>query len=198
MNAELDRLLLEGRPRWRRLGELLDLAASAPDHSLGPEILRDIVRHYRLATADLARARVATADPEVIGPLNALVGRGYRFVYGARRHEGVGGGGGAFAAVAMLKKFFRFLGRDVPQAYRRSTRAVAIATLVFVAGALVGFAAVAIRPALAEELIPGMFFTESPRERVANIERDPERIANVQDAAAFGAELYTHNIRSRS
>ena len=70
-----------------------------------------------------------------------------------------------------------------------------VAALVFGAGALVGFVAVAIRPANAEELIPDQFFTQSPRERVAEIERNPERIANVADAARFGAELYTHNIQ---
>ena len=40
-----------------------------------------------------------------------------------------------------------------------------------------------------------LFFTESPKERVAKIERGEERIANVEDALLFGASLYTHNIR---
>ncbi len=185
MALPLERLLAEGRDRWRRLDELLDVAAKAPAWELGPERMRDIVRLYRLAAADLNRLLAATADPELIDPLNALVGRGYRFVYGARRVESFGG----------VRRLVRFFTREIPAGFRTARRAVVVASIAFGAGALLGFGAVAVRPSFAEDLVPGEFFTSSPRERVAEIEKKDERISTVQEAADFGSQLYTHNIR---
>ena len=62
-------------------------------------------------------------------------------------------------------------------------------------GALFGVLAVLARPSTAEDLIPEQFFTQSPRERVESIEKEEERIATLDDAAMFGAQLYTPNIR---
>ena len=179
----LERLLGEGRDRWRRLDELLDVADRSPEWELGPERMREIVRLYRIAAADLNRALALTADPEILVPLNALVGRAYRFVYGARRAEPARG------------RLARFFAREIPAAFRRARGAVLTATLAFGLGAVLGFAAVAVRPALAEDLVPGAFFSASPRERVAEIERREERISSVREAAQFGSMLYTHNIQ---
>jgi uncharacterized membrane protein SpoIIM required for sporulation len=62
-------------------------------------------------------------------------------------------------------------------------------------GGVVGFLSVLARPDDAPRLIPAMFHTESPRERVEKIESAPERIASLADAAGFGSNLYVHNIR---
>ncbi len=185
MAITLERLLSEGRDRWRRLDDLLDVVAKSPAWELGPERMRDIVRLYRLAAADLNRMLAVTADPELIDPLNALVGRGYRFVYGARRAEAFGG----------WRRLVRFFSREIPAGFRRARGAVVVASLAFGAGSLLGFGAVAVRPSLAEDLVPGAFFSSSPRERVAEIEREEERISTVEQAADFGSQLYTHNIR---
>jgi uncharacterized membrane protein SpoIIM required for sporulation len=56
-------------------------------------------------------------------------------------------------------------------------------------------AAVLVDRANGPRLIPGDFFTESPRERVARIEHDDERIDSTEKAMLFGASLYTHNIQ---
>ena len=185
MSPPLDRLLAEGRDRWRRLDELLDVASKSPAWELGPERMREIVRLYRLAAADLNRLLASTADPDLIDPLNALVGRGYRFVYGSRRIEPYGG----------LRRLGRFFAHEIPAGFRGARKAVVVAALAFGVGALLGFCAVAMRPVLAEDLVPGEFFTASPRERVAEIEEKDERIATVAQAADFGSQLYTHNIR---
>ncbi len=39
MPITLERLLADGRDRWRRLDELLDIAAKSPAWELGPETL---------------------------------------------------------------------------------------------------------------------------------------------------------------
>lgn len=180
---DIDRFLQERNPRWERLSELLNRAENAPERDLGPEGMRELLRLYRLTSSDLNQARSLTADPEILERLNALAGRGYRFIYRPRRG---GRWTGSLAA---------FLGARVPEAFQRHARAVAAAAGVFLLGALFGLTAVLLRPATAEDLIPEQFFTESPRERVERIEESEERIANVEDAALFGAQLYTHNIR---
>jgi uncharacterized membrane protein SpoIIM required for sporulation len=63
------------------------------------------------------------------------------------------------------------------------------------AGAAVGFAAVAANAANARALIPPQFFIERPAARVQQIEGGKERIGSLSQATAFGAYLYTHNIQ---
>ena len=179
----LERFLRERSDRWRRLEDLLDLADRTSEPELGPERIRELVRLYRLAATDLNEARSWTADPELLGRLNALCGRGYRFVYSARRQGSLRG------------QVRRFFAADLPAAFQREARWVGAAAAALVLGALLGVGAVLVRPATAADLIPGPFFTESPRERVAEIERGGERIARVEEAANLGAALYTHNIQ---
>lgn len=185
MPMDIDRFVEERKDHWRRLEELLDRAEQLTERDLGPEGMRDILRLYRLTSSDLNQARSLTADPEVLERLNALAGRGYRFIYRSRR-SGLAGA---------LRRFGRFLSFDVPEAYRQEAWAVGVAAAALLLGALFGFLAVIARPSSAEDLIPGELFTQSPRERVEEIEKNEERIATIDDAAQFGAQLYTHNIR---
>jgi uncharacterized membrane protein SpoIIM required for sporulation len=179
----VERFVRERSDRWRRLEELLDVADRTSEPELGPERIRELVRLYRLTATDLNEARSWTADPELLGRLNALCGRGYSFVYNARRQ-------GSFAG--QVRRFFAV---ELPAAFRREARWVAAAAAALVLGALVGAGAVLLRPAAAADLIPAQFFTESPRDRVAQIERGDERIGQVEQAADLGAFLYTHNIQ---
>lgn len=185
MPMDIDRFVEERKDHWRRLEELLDRAEKLTERDLGPEGMREILRLYRLTSSDLNRARSLTADPEVLERLNALAGRGYRFIYRSRR-SGLAGA---------LRRFGRFLSADVPEAYRQEAWAVGVAAAALLLGALFGFLAVVARPSSAEDLIPGEFYTQSPKERVEEIEKNEERIATIDDAAQFGAQLYTHNIR---
>lgn len=185
MPMDIDRFVEERTDHWRRLEELLDRAEQVTERDLGPEGMRDILRLYRLTSSDLNQARSLTADPEVLERLNALAGRGYRFIYRSRK-PGLAGA---------LRRFGRFLSFDVPEAYRQEAWAVGVAAAALLLGALFGFLAVLARPSSAEDLVPEEFFTQSPKERVDEIEKNEERIATVDDAALFGAQLYTHNIR---
>lgn len=180
---DIDRFVEERKDRWRRLEELLGRAENSTERELGPEGMRELLRLYRLASSDLNQARSLTADPELLERLNALAGRGYRFIYRSRRQG------------ASLGRLRRFLGFEVPDAYRREAWSVAAAAAALLLGALFGVLAVLARPSAAEELIDPMFFTQSPRERVEQIEHREERIATLDDAALFGAQLYTHNIK---
>ena len=168
-------------PRWSELEALLDRAAEVP--RLTPAELQDLVRLYRLACSDLNQLRGITANPDLLGRLNQLVGRGYRWVYQHRSRRWKRG---------WPKRFF-FV--DAPATARAERRSLVVAAVALLLGAAVGAAAVAKDPEDAAALIPSSFYVEHPRDRVAQVEGGPERIDSAAKATAFGAFLYDHNIR---
>lgn len=179
---DIEEFCSSGAPRWNRLERLLDRVEAASS-TLDIQGLEELVGLYRQACSDLNRARSLTASPDVLDPLNRLVGRGYRFLYG-RAPRG-----------AWRKDVAVFFSATVPRAFRRRRGLMLQATIALLLGALVGLVGVLVHPPNAELLIPPMFFTESPRERVEKIESGEERIDSLDEALTFGATLYTHNIR---
>jgi uncharacterized membrane protein SpoIIM required for sporulation len=178
---DVDRLVEKRRPRWKRLETLLDEAQEAPESELGPARLQELLILYRSACADLNQARALTANPQLLGSINQLVGRAYRIVYRGR-------------ATARLD-LKRFLLHDVPTTFRQERRWVRLAAAALLLGAAVGFTATLLSPADAESLIPAEMFTSSPGQRAEQIETGKERIDSVSKATEFGAYLYTHNIQ---
>lgn len=181
MNIET--FIRERRATWKRLEELLDLADSLSERELGHARVLEIVTLYRQASADLNRARSYTANPELIGRLNQLTGRAYRFVYRYGHQRSVG------------NAFRRLVLTEIPATFRREWRFIAAAAFTMALGAAVGAFAVFSDPQNGERLIPAQFFSASPRERVEAIEQEEERIADTETAAVFAAALYTHNIQ---
>jgi uncharacterized membrane protein SpoIIM required for sporulation len=180
---DLERFIQQRRQRWGRLEALLDRAEGTNGHGLGTDVLQELLSLYRQACSDLNEARSYTANAELLARLNDLTGRGYRFVYrgtGSARFKG---------AIA------RFLGVEVPLTFRREKGFVLAAAAAMAAGVAVGLAAVAVDRDNGALLIPGEFFTESPRERVEKIESGKERIQSLEEGLTFGASLYTHNIK---
>lgn len=176
----IERFLAEREHVWSELDALL---RRADDVELSRAETQELVELYRRTCSDLNRARSYTANPEVLGHLNQLTGRAYRFIYRAS-HE-----------TPVWASFVKLVTREIPSAFRRERLAVLVAASAFLAGALFGALAVLVDPANAERLIPADFFSESPRERVAKIEKGEERIDDVEKAMMFGASLYTHNIK---
>jgi uncharacterized membrane protein SpoIIM required for sporulation len=179
---ELERFLRERRGRWARLETLICEVERLADHEVGVARLDELVRLYRQACSDLNEARSLTANPELLERLNALAGRGYRFVY--RRSYGRR----LRAAIA------RFFECEAPETFRRERGPVLIAAAALLLGAAVGLGAVLADARNGERLIPGEFFSESPRARVERIESGEERIVSLNQASDFGAYLFAHNI----
>ena len=177
----LERFIEERSPRWERLSALLDEVQRLSEARIGRERLQELLLLYRSACTDLNRARTLTANPELLDGLNQLIGRAYRFVYRGRRSRRL-----------QLGRFFL---RDIPAAFRRRSGWLALGAAAMLAGAAVGFGAVAANPATARSLIPQQFFIERPAQRVRSIEGGKERIESLSQATAFGAFLYTHNIQ---
>lgn len=175
----IDRFLAERRPVWDELDALL---TRAEETKLSRTEMQELVGLYRRTCSDLNRARSQTANPEILGHLNQLTGRAYRFIYRAG-HE-----------TQAWSAFVKLLTREIPSAFRRERVAVAVAAAAFLFGTLFGSIAVLVDPTNAERIVPAMFFSASPKERVEKIESGEERIDNVEEALYFGASLYTHNI----
>jgi uncharacterized membrane protein SpoIIM required for sporulation len=150
---------------------------------LSHEEVHRLIELYRRASSDLNLVRSYTANAELIGSLNQLTGRAYRFVYQAGHEKPV------------WSSFVTLIVREIPAAFRRERLAIAIAAAAFILGALFGSGAVLVDRANAARLIPPEFFSESPKERVARIENEDERIDSAEKALLFGASLYTHNIQ---
>ncbi|MGZ8781727.1 MAG: stage II sporulation protein M [Thermoanaerobaculia bacterium] len=176
----IERFLADRRPVWDDLDALLNKAEGV---ELSRAEMHALVGLYRRTCSDLNRARSYTANPDVLGHLNQLTGRAYRFIYRAA-HE-----------TPVWATFVKLVTREIPTAFRRERAAVLFAAAAFLAGAVFGSLAILVDPANGERLIPREFFSESPRERVAKIERNEERIDDVEKALVFGASLYTHNIK---
>lgn len=180
---ELDAFVRERRPRWDRLERLLDQVERNPEGEADPRRVQEIVRLYRQACSDLNQARSLTAQPAFLDRLNLLTGRGYRFVYRDTRRTG------------LRQAVVDFFVREVPAAFRRQRTRVAAAAGAVLLGALLGAAAVASDPGHARRLVPPAFYTSSPAQRVAELEKKEERIDSVEAAATFSAFLFTHNIQ---
>jgi uncharacterized membrane protein SpoIIM required for sporulation len=178
--VNIERFIATQTPVWQQLDDLL---ARAELTEVTRDELQELVALYRRTCSDLNRARSYTANPDVLGYLNQLTGRAYRFIYQAA-HE-----------VPVHRAFATLITKEIPAAFRRERLVIAVAAASMILGTLFGALAVIVDPANGPRLIPGMFFTESPRERVAKIETGKERIDNLDKALMFGASLYTHNIR---
>jgi uncharacterized membrane protein SpoIIM required for sporulation len=178
--VNIEKFIAERTPVWRQLDALLSrIEAGQPSR----EELHELVELYRRTATDLNRARSHTANPELLGYLNQLTGRAYRYIYRAAHDTPV------------LPALAKLITREIPSAFRRERIAVAIAAAAFVLGTLFGALAVVADAGNGPRLVPREFFTRSPRERVEHIENGDERIDSVDKALYFGASLYTHNIK---
>jgi uncharacterized membrane protein SpoIIM required for sporulation len=178
--VNIESFIAERTPVWRQLDALLvRIETGEPSR----QELHELVELYRRTATDLNRARSHTANPELLGYLNQLTGRAYRYIYRAAHDTPV------------LPALARLITREIPSAFRRERIAVAIAAAAFVLGTLFGALAVVADSGNGPRLVPREFFTRSPRERVEHIENGDERIDSVDKALYFGASLYTHNIK---
>jgi uncharacterized membrane protein SpoIIM required for sporulation len=127
--------------RWRSLEDLVTLAESRGIARVGADRLDDLGRLYRSVTTDLAVAQSRNYDPEIREYLNRLTARAHAIVYGKSD-------AGSWARVR------DFYARRFPQEVRRSWRPIASCTAVFLAGAIVAYILVAVRPLSAYAILP--------------------------------------------
>jgi uncharacterized membrane protein SpoIIM required for sporulation len=137
-----ERSFIERREnRWRSLEDLLSLAESRGIERLGADRLEDLGRLYRAVTSDLAAAQSRDYDPEIRNYLNRLTARAHAVFY---RKSDAGGW-------ARVRDFYA---KRFPREVRRSWREIAACTALFLGGAIVAYALVAVRPLSAYAILP--------------------------------------------
>lgn len=164
---DLNAFVEERRPAWRRLEQLVSRLESmgagslgsgdvtvvkdkdkpkkesVPAHQRTVQAARELAQLYRGACADLIRARSETANAELIGYLNGLVGRAYGVIYRGRK----------FRLVSVL----RFILVQVPRRVRARWGYILAATAFFVAGLAFAWVAEALDPTAKHFFLPPQF-----------------------------------------
>jgi uncharacterized membrane protein SpoIIM required for sporulation len=86
----LEQLLQQRRPAWKELATIVDRVYRRGPRRTPPEDVHKLLELYRQASADLARLRAASADPEDIRHLNRLVARAHGQIYRRGHDRGPG------------------------------------------------------------------------------------------------------------
>lgn len=115
----------ERKDNWQKLETMLEQMRGSSVRRLSRAEVREFGELYRRAAADLAIARAETRDPKLINYLNSLVIRAHGQIYRTER-----------TGLKMLSTFFS---RDLPGAFQRNVRYMAIAFFIFAGFAVFGF-----------------------------------------------------------
>ena len=115
----------EREESWRKLEVLLDRAERYAPTSLSDEEMLAIPALYRSALSSLSVARATSLDQALIDYLEALCGRAYFFVYGARTR--------------LSERLQRFLAVEWPTAVRNIWRETIVSALIMFAGIITAY-----------------------------------------------------------
>ena len=135
-----EEFVLERRPEWEQLEQLVRRASGARLGGLRADEVVALAGLYRRAAADLSRAQRDWPSEPVTQYLNGLVARGHGVVY--RR-------GGA-----VLQRLGTFYSRTLPQTFRAAHWYLVVAALLLFLPAVVTAIAVATHPQLADSVLP--------------------------------------------
>src|ERR1700682_3905311 len=135
---DIERFLTNRSHVWSELDTLLDRADRG---DLSHDEVHQLVELYRRACSDLNLARSYTANPELIGRLNQITGRAYRYVYQAGHEQ------------PLLATFTKLVTREIPATFRKERLSMAVAAAAFLLGVLFGVIAVAVNPANGSRLL---------------------------------------------
>lgn len=176
---DVNRFLIERRPEWDELEELLLEVERKGLSALGIVGAKRFGKLYRSVSSDLIRVRTELVDASVVDYLNDLVARSY-----AQIHAGSGQRG---------RKLLAFFVREFPRLFRAEWKAIALSALLLLGGGGVGAVAVATDSDALGVLIPEQHQAWTPDERIA---RDSGRGAHSgNQAVQFSSFLFTHNIK---
>jgi uncharacterized membrane protein SpoIIM required for sporulation len=176
---DLNTFISDKQPEWGQLERLLGQVDSSGLKGLDLEDSRRLATLYRSVSSDLVRARSLTANPELLGYLNGLVGRSYAHIYATRRF-GIG-------------RLWRFFAVAYPRLVRREFGVIAFATAVFMAGTVFGAGAMLLDRDAGAYLLIDYHRDVDPSDRVAAEAESGGTSAGRQ--AEFSTFLFTHNIQ---
>jgi uncharacterized membrane protein SpoIIM required for sporulation len=181
--VDLNSFLRQRRPGWEALEALLREVDRVGMRGLSLEQARELAARYRAASEDLVKARGMTANAEILEYLNGLVGRAYGHIYATRGFSWRG--------------LWSFWARGYPRLVRSEWRVIALATGIFLAGALFGAGAMVVDPDAGAWLLPKDHLKLDPSDRVAALQQDMAdgEALSPDQQAYFSSFLFTHNIQ---
>jgi uncharacterized membrane protein SpoIIM required for sporulation len=165
------------RPQWRQLEAILQRVEGSGLSTLDEDQAVEFGRLYRCAASDLNQAQTFVSGDATVQYLNDLVARCYVVIYTRMRVDWRG--------------MVRFLVRGFPAVFRRHLMAVLLATAIFTAGAVVGFAASYREPASRGFLLPQGFPMIQPSSDGEPAEALP---ASTGQLAEFSSKLFRNNM----
>ena len=153
--------------------------------SLPPEHVDELFRLYRLASSDLNWAQTKTGNPALLDYLETTVARAYGLLAPPARAR-------------PLLAWWRVVRHRMPAVIRREKKLFALSAAMMMAGMLFGALATLVEPDLARVFLPAEHLSQTPSERVADleaIERSGESRIDGGGFVVFSSFLFTHNIR---
>lgn len=161
MILDLHHFITEERPYWTELEQILDKLAR--DVAYTPDLEQAMRIHYlyQRASADLAKIRTFTAEPELRRYLESLMARAYGELHESRTRQH------RFAPLQWLFGAF-------PQAFRRRRGAFYCSVGITIIGVLFGGLAVLLDPSAKAIILPFPYLDISPAQRVAQEQQHPE------------------------
>jgi uncharacterized membrane protein SpoIIM required for sporulation len=172
----------EREESWRKLELLLDRAERYAPKSLSDEEMLAIPALYRSALSSLSVARATSLDQALIDYLEALCGRAYFFVYGAR--------------TTLLERLQRFIAFEWPHAVRNLWRETIVSALIMFAGIVTAYVLVIGDPDWFHAFVASEM--ASGRDPSATTDHLRSTIYEGEDAeglGVFATFLFTHNAR---
>jgi uncharacterized membrane protein SpoIIM required for sporulation len=181
MIIDLQKFLAEERPFWSELEGVLDRVEKRPELKLTLAQLQRFHYLYQRASADLARIKTFSAEPNTRAYLESMVARAFGEIHETREKP---------HRLAPLRWFFT----TFPQSFRRHINAFWICLAAMVVGALFGGFVLMADPDAKEVLLPFSHLQGNPSERVAEEEEAGEdRLAGGK--SSFSSYLMTHNTK---
>ena len=172
---DLPTFLHQRRPDWKRLEEILQHVEGSGLSSLDDGQAIEFGRLYRRAASDLNQAQTFVSGEATERYLNDLVARAYLAIYGKTRIDLLG--------------LLRYLFWGYPAVFRRYLPHLALAALLFAAGAAFGyFVSWYDKDAARAYLLPPQTIRPTEDGADADVAYDTDRLTE------FSGFLFTHNV----
>ena len=181
MLINLQKFINEERPFWTELEGVLDKLEKRPEFKMTLAQVERFHYLYQRASADLARIKTLSAEPNTRTYLEAMVARAFGEIHETREKP---------HRLAPLHWFFIIF----PQAFRRHIKAFWLCLAAMLVGSLFGGFVLMTDPASKQVLLPFSHLHGSPSERVVEEESVTEdRLEGGK--TTFSSYLMTHNTK---
>ena len=181
MLIDLQKFITEERPLWSELDRMLDKLEKRPELKLTLAQVERFHYLYQRTSADLARIKTFSAEPNTRTYLESMVARAFGEIHEIR---------GRPHRLALLNWFFKIF----PQTFRRHLKALWICLAAMLMGSLFGGFVLLTDPDSKPVLMPFSHLQGSPSERVAEEESAvKDRLKGGK--SSFSSYLMTHNTK---